>query len=339
MQRNLGPLKTVALALFISVFAASCGGDDESQSVTIYSGRTENLIGPILEEFIAETGIEVVVKYGQSADLALQLREEGDRTPADVFLSQSPGAVDFLDADGRLATLPDDVLDLVPAAVRDDNGHWVGFSGRQRVLVYNKDLVDAADLPASVFDLTDDKWAGQLGIAPANGSFQDFVTAMRAIAGDADTSGWLSDLTANDVQSYPNNNSIVAAVGRGEIQVGLVNHYYNFRFQAEDPDHPGVNHQFGIDDPGNILIVTAAALIEGSENTEAAEELITWLLGESAQRFFADETFEYPLAPGIEPAGAVPPASFAAVGGLNYGDLGDELATTRQLITEAGLDG
>lgn len=327
-----------ATAVSFLLLAAACGSSDET-TVTVYSGRTENLIGPILEDFTSETGINVEVRYDNSANLALLIQEEGDQTPADVFLSQSPGAVDFLDGADRLATLPSDLLDLVSDDVRDADDRWVGFSGRQRVLVYNQDLVDAGELPSSVFDLTDPVWSGRVGIAPSNGSFQDFVTAMRGQVGDDETRTWLEGLVANDVQSYANNNAIVAAVGRGEIDAGLVNHYYNFRFLDEDADHPGRNHQFATDDPGSILIVTGAAIIEGSDNTDAAAQLIDWLLQEDAQRYFADETFEYPLASGVEPSGDLPTAEFAGVGGLDLSSLEGGLEGTRELISGAGLEG
>ncbi|MDH3682665.1 MAG: extracellular solute-binding protein [Acidimicrobiia bacterium] len=329
---------TVALAA-LTALTAACSSGGENGSVTIYSGRTEDLIGPILEDFTAETGIDVEVRYGDSADLALLIEEEGDRTPADVFLSQSPGAVGFLEAAGRLAELPTDVLDLVPASVRDDEGRWVGFSGRQRVLVYNPELVAAGELPTSIFELTDPSWGGRLAIAPANSSFQDFVTTMRAEIGDDETGQWLEGLVANDVRSYPKNSAIVAAVGRGEVAAGLVNHYYNFRALDEDPQHPGLNHQFAVDDLGGVLIVTGAAIVEGTDRSAEAEQLVTWLLGEQAQRYFADETFEYPLAPGVEPAVTIPPASFAEVGGIDYDQLGGGLEATRDLITSAGLEG
>lgn len=333
--------RTPWLVLFAACFliAGACSGSEEARSVTIYSGRTENLILPILEQFATETGIEVRVKYGQSADLALVLSEEGARSPADVFLSQSPGAVGFLEAEGRLAVLPDDVLSLVPESVRADNGRWIGFSGRKRVLVYNPDLVEASELPLSIFDLTDPAWAGRLAIAPPNGSFQDFVTAMRATEGDPATETWLNALAANDVATYPNNNSIVAAVGRGEIAAGLVNHYYNHRFVIEDPNHNARNHHLADGDPGSLLIITGAAILEGTENSAEAEELIRWLLDTEAQRYFADKTFEYPLAPGIPTASGVPEASFAAVGGIDYGSLGGGLEATRTMISDAGLEG
>jgi iron(III) transport system substrate-binding protein len=207
------------------------------------------------------------------------------------------------------------------------------------VLVYNKDLVDAAELPASVYDLTDPAWSGRIGIAPANGSFQDFVTAMRGQIGDEATSEWLEGLVANGVQSYANNGAIVAAVGRGEIDAGLVNHYYNYRAIDEDPNHPGLNHQFATDDVGSILIVTGAAILEDTDVPDEAAELIEWLLQEEAQRYFADETFEYPLASGVEPSGDLPPAEFSAVGGIDLGALSNGLDGTRALITAAGLEG
>lgn len=332
-------LRTIgAIALATIVGASACSSSDE-ETVTIYSGRTENLIAPILADFTEETGIAVEVRYDDSLNLALLIEEEGDQTPADVFLSQSPGAIEFLDEAGRLGELSSDVLDLVPATVRDDNGHWVGFSGRQRVLVYNENQVESGELPSSVLDLTDPAWSGRIGIAPSNGSFQDFVTGMRAQVGDDVTLEWLEGLVANDVQTYSGNSAIVEAVGRGEIDAGLVNHYYNYRALDENPDHPGENHHLATDDPGSLLIVTGAAVIEGTEQSEAAEQLVEWLLGESAQRYFADETFEYPLANGIDPSASIPPATFSAVGDIDLDGFGGGLEGTRDLITQAGLEG
>lgn len=326
----------------ILLVASACGDDTGAGSgtVTIYSGRTENLISPILEEFTAETGIEVEVRYGQSADLALLIEEEAaaGEVRADVFLSQSPGSIGLLEAAGRLAPLPEAVLSLVPENVRDGDGRWVGFSGRQRVMVYNPELVTDAELPDSVFDLTDPAWKGRIGIAPSNGSFQDFVTTMRATEGDAATSQWLEAMVANDVMTYANNNAIVTAVARGEIDAGLVNHYYNHQFLAEDPSHPARNHQLASGDPGATLITTGAAIPDGATNPSGAAELISFLLGPSGQRYFADQTFEYPLATGVAPSGDVPPIDFSDAD-IDVAGLGGGLAATRDMITGAGLEG
>jgi iron(III) transport system substrate-binding protein len=338
-RRSALPLVALLVALLVAGTLTACSDGGDDGEVTIYSGRTEDLIGPLLERFADETGIDVNVKYDDSANLALLIAEEGDNSPADVFLSQSPGAVGFLDQQGRLAALPADVLDLVVAEVRAGDGHWVGFSGRKRVLNYNAEAVDASELPSSVLDMTDPKWKGRLGIAPSNGSFQDFVTAMRLELGDDATRQWLEGIEDNDAQTYPNNNAIVAAVDRGEIDVGLVNHYYNYRFVAEDPDHQGLNHEFAADDIGSLLIVTAASLVEGSDNREEALRLIRFLLEEEAQRYFSDETFEYPLAAGVEPSSQLPPIEFTKVESIDFDQLGGDLDSTRALISEAGLEG
>ncbi|MCB0996423.1 MAG: extracellular solute-binding protein [Acidimicrobiales bacterium] len=327
-----------ALVALVGSGLAACGGDD-GPSVTIYSGRSENQIAPILEEFAKATGIDVEVRYDQSADLALRIVEEGDATRADVYLSQSPGAVGFLDGEGLLDTVPDDILALVPEGAHAADGSWVGFSGRQRVLVYNTDNVDPTELPASVLDMVGPEWNGRVGIAPSNGSFQDFVSAMRERLGDDATRAWLEGMAANDPVTYPSNNAIVAAIGRGEIDVGLVNHYYNYQRLAEDPGHPGANHQFADDDIGSLVIVTAAAIVKGTDSPDEAAELLRWLLAEDAQRYFSDVTFEYPLANGIAPSADLPPLSFDRLDSAGFGALGADLETTRTMIRDAGLEG
>jgi iron(III) transport system substrate-binding protein len=336
--------RVAAAALVLGLVGTACGSDSSdgaADSVTIYSGRNEELIQPILDQFSDETGIKVNVKYGDSADLALLIEEESaaNNTQADVFLSQSPGSIGFLEQDGRLAKLPESTLELVPDAVRDENDRWVGFSGRQRVLVYNSELIDEADLPSTIFDLTDPEWNDKIGIAPSNGSFQDFVTAMRSSEGDDATTEWLEGIADNDAVSYPKNSAIVAAVGRGEVEVGLVNHYYNLRALEEDPNVPSLNHQFEPGDPGAVLIVTGAAIIEGTDRADVAAQLIDYLLSPVGQQYFANETFEYPLAIGEEPPAVVEAVEFGDVSGFSYSDLGGGLEQTRIMIAQAGLQG
>lgn len=330
-------LFTAATIAALGLAATGCGGDGDS--ITLYSGRSESLIQPIIDDFTEASGIDVDIRYGDTAELALLIDEEAnaDRIEADVYISQSPGAMGFID--GELAQLPDATLDLVDAGTRDDDGRWVGLSGRQRVLVYNTDTVDPSTLPDSIFDLVaDDTFQGQIGVAGGNGSFQDFVTAMRFTEGEDVAEQFLSDLDALDPVPYANNNAIVTAVGRGEVQVGLVNHYYNFRALAENPDTPSANHVFEAGDPGATLIVTAAGIIEGTEKVDEATQLLDFLLGDRGQRYFADETFEYPLVPGVPTAGNVPPTEFGDVGGIDLDELEGGLERTRQLIADAGLE-
>jgi iron(III) transport system substrate-binding protein len=338
VRRHVAATVLLSTAL-LSTGAAGAG--DEGATVIVYSGRTEELVEPILDRFAEESGIDVDVRYGNTSDLALLIEEEGDQAPADVFLSQSPGAVGYLDQRGLLGTLDDAVLELVPEQFHADDGSWVGFSGRQRVLAFNPEIIPENELPTSVLDLTGEEWSGRLGIAPSNASFQDFVSAMRLELGDEATTEWLEGIAANDPLTFANNGAIVAAIGRGEIDVGLVNHYYVYQALAEDPDFPGRNHNFAADDIGSLVIVTAASVLAGADHPDEANDLVQFLLSEEAQRYFTDETFEYPLATGVEPADVLPDVDLAAASDidLDFDDLGADLETTRDMIRDAGLEG
>ncbi len=334
--RVLRALLLPALLLGLAALPACSTGGGER--LTVYSGRTRDLIKPLLDRFAEETGIRIEVRYGDSADLALLVDAEGGATDVDVFISQSPGAVGFLDEEGLLASLADTQLDLVDDDLRAGDGQWVGLSGRVRVLVYNTDQVDPAELPDSVLDMTDERFAGRVAVAPNNGSFQDFVTALRIEEGDDVAADWLQGMADNDSPTYSNNTAIVEAVARGEVPMGLVNHYYLERAEAEDPDISAANHFFAEGDLGSLLIVTATAIIEGTDRREEAERLVEFLLSEEAQTFFATETFEYPLARGVDPAESVPPLASVNTTTIDLDGLGGGLARTAELIQDSGLD-
>jgi iron(III) transport system substrate-binding protein len=334
-MRNKGGLAAFVLAAVMGLVAGACS--DGRDALTIYSGREESLVEPLLERFAEESGIPIDVRYGDSADLALLIEEEGDDTPADVFFSQSPGSVGFLDELGMLASLDRAVLDTVPAGFRAGDGRWVGITARQRVLVYNTEMVDETALPDSVFDLSGGRWAGRVGLAPANASFQDFVTAMRQVAGEEETRRWLEDMAASDNPTYPDNLSIVDAVGRGEIPMGLVNHYYNYQYLAGAPDSPTRNYVFPDGDIGSLLIATTASVLEPSQDRERAAEFVEFLLSEDAQRYFSEETFEYPLVSEVAPSEKLPPLDTLEAPDFDIDRLGGGLRHTVRLISESGL--
>jgi iron(III) transport system substrate-binding protein len=333
-RSTAGAVLAAALAAAGPLAACSSGGDDR---LVVYSGRTSNLIGPLLEDFADESGISIDVRYDESANLALLIDEEGDRTPADVFISQSPGAVGYLDAAGRLAPLDDEVIATVPEGDAAADAGWVGLSGRVRTLVYNPELVDGSDLPDSVLDLTAPEYAGRVALAPTNGSFQDFVTVLRDQLGDDEAAAWLDGMAAGDPPTFDNNTAIVEAVGRGEVPMGLVNHYYAFRAKAEDPDLPVENHYFPDGDLGSTLLVTAASQVADTDMPDEGTELIEFLLSPEAQRYFSEETFEYPLANGAEVNGALPPFEEIAKTRVDLDELGGGLAATTAMIDESGL--
>lgn len=336
-MRRRATVVLVWVAVAVALAAASgCGGGRDA--LTIYTGRTESLVGPLLDRFSEENDIAIDVRYGDTNDLALLINTEGDRSPADVYWGQSPGATAYLAGKDLLAPLPQDLLDMVEPGFEDTRGRWVGVSGRQRVLVYNADLVPEAELPDSVLDLTAPQYKGKVGVAPTNGSFQDFITAMRRLEGEDVAREWLEGMAANDAQTYANNNAIVEAVGRGEIPLGLVNHYYNFRFLSEDPGLPSRNHQFADGDIGGLVIPSSASVLASSDKTEDAERFIAFLLSEQSQIYFAQETYEYPLAEGVPAAEGVPPlSSLRPPAGEQTDQLGD-IQTTGKMISESGLN-
>lgn len=325
------------VAVLVGVVASACGGG-ERDPLTIYTGRSETLVGPLLEQFSEENDVAIDVRYGDTNDLALLIGTEGDRSPADVYWGQSPGATAYLAEKELLAPLPDGVRGLVAEEFVDSDGRWVGTSARQRVLVYNADEVAEADLPDSVFDLTGPAYRGKVGLAPTNGSFQDFITAMRDLEGEDVAAKWLADMKANDAQTYANNNAIVEAVGRGEIPFGLVNHYYNHRFLAEDPGAASRNHEFAAGDIGALVIPSTASVLAASDKPAEAQEFIEFLLSRQSQEYFAQETFEYPVADGVPAAKGVPPlATLEPPTGEDAEQLGD-IEGTGKLIAASGLN-
>jgi len=328
---------TATFLLLVGLTTTTACGDDPD-SLTIYSGRSEKLVGPIFEAFTAETGIALDVRYGSSNDLALLLAEEGDKSPADVFLSRSPGPAGFLDDLGMLSELDGDVLERVSATDRSPDGTWVGFAGRGRVLVYNVDEVDAADLPDSVFDLTRPEYADRVAVPGSNSSFQDWFTLFRLRNGDDVAIEWLEAMVANGSRFYPKNGAIVEAVGRNEIHFGLVNHYYNFQKVAANGDaQRSANHGFAPGDDGGLMIIATAAILDSSGEQDAANQLLAHLLSDEQQAYLTDKVYEYPLAIGVAPAGVLPPVPGDRVGAVDIDDVAAEFTRTIEIIEASGI--
>ncbi len=343
----------VALVLVVvALLAAACGGEDagggtgedaddaaqedtgDDAVLTVYSGRSEELVGPILERYGEDTGVEVEVRYGDTAEMAATILEEGDNSPADLFFGQDAGALGALKAEGRVVDLPDDVLDQVDDRFADPDGTWVGTSGRARVIGYNTDAVTADELPDSLLDVADPAWDGRVGWAPTNGSFQAHVTGMRLELGDETVREWLQGLDEVGV-AYENNTAIVEALGRGEVDIGLVNHYYLYRFFEEDPDFPVENAFLTAGDIGNLVNIAGVAVTDTAEDPEAAFDLVRFLLTEDAQQYFADEVFEFPLVRGVEGEARLPSIEEIDTPDVDLSDL-EDLDGTIELMREAG---
>ena len=328
-----------ALALAGAALAlAGCGGDSATGDgkLTVYSGREEELVAPLFDRFEQETGIPVEVRYGDSAELAATIAEEGENSPAEVFFAQDPGSLGALEE--QLAELPADTLERVPERFRDADGRWVGTSGRVRVIAYNTDELSESEVPDSVFELTDPAWEGKVGVAPTNASFQAFVTAMRISRGEETTRRWLEELKANGVKFYEKNLPIVEAVAAGEIELGLVNHYYLYLAREENPDAAVANHFLAGADPGALVSVAGAAVLDRAADTQEAERFVAFLLSDRGQRFYTEEAeeAEYPLVAAIAPKAGLPPLVSLAGPEIDLSTLGGELEATLKLLSDTG---
>ena len=316
------------------VVPAAAVADDADGPLTLYSGRSESLVGPIIGSFTEATGIEVEVKYADTAELAAILLEEGDRSPADVYFAQDAGALGAVADSGSLAPLPDELLAAVPAKFSDVDGAWVGVSGRARTAAYT--TAEPMELPGSILDFTDPEWSGRIGWAPANGSFQAFVTALRVIEGEEAARAWLEGILANDPVPYPKNTAAVEGVAAGEVDVAFVNHYYLLRLLAEHgEDYPVAQAFFGGGDPGALVNVAGVGQVASTDQPEASIAFIEYLLGDEAQAYFSQSTYEFPLVEGIEADPRLPAIDTLEAPDVDLSALAD-LQGTVELLREVG---
>lgn len=328
----------VLLALLALTIAPSFAQDSATETLTVYSGRNEQLIAPLLAQFTAETGVAVQVVYGDTAAIANQILEEGANSPADVYIAQDAGALGALAKAGALSVLPSDITERVPADFQSADGYWVGLSARARVLVYNPAQVEALGLalPTSLLDLTKPEYSGLVGWAPANASFQSNVTAMRLLLGEDITAQWLADMVANGAVSFGSSNTnLNLAVANGEVVFGITNHYYMHNLKKETPDLNLEQATFAAGDAGSLVNIAGAGVLNTSDQKGLAQRLVLYLLGNSAQTYFTQNTSEYPMVDGIETNPALIPLANFGLPALNLSDL-DDLAGTLALIEASG---
>lgn len=321
-----------AAAAVVSVIGlAGCTPAEDSELV-IYIGRGESLVQPLIDEYAAQSGQSVEVRYAGSAELAAQIMEEGENSPADVFFAQDAGALGALSKAGYLKTIPAEILNLVALEYRAADGTWLGVSGRVRVFNFNPSEV--TQLPSSVFDLADPVWKGRVGIAPTNSSFQAFVTAMMVVYGEDATLDWLIAMKENGV-AYEKNSAILEAVETGQVDAGLINHYYWYA-RANEVGLENMNSQisaFESQDVGNLRNVAGVGIL--SEDPKA-QDFVEFLLSARAQQYFVEVTNEYPLIEGVEPIEGLTPLSEIPAPDFDLNDL-EALEKTLELIRRAGL--
>jgi len=340
---------TAAVLLSFTLLLAACDGDDDpvdptptataaaSGTITVYSGRSEEFVASLFERFTETTGVEVEVRYGDSAELAAQILEEGEASPADVFFAQDAGSLGVIADAGLLSPLSAEVLDRVEPRFRSADGLWVGTSGRGRVAVYNTDVLADGDLPDSILSFTDPEWKGRLGLAPTNSSFQAHVAAIIETEGEQVAREWLEGLMANEPTFYEDNGSTVRGVAAAEVEVGLVNHYYKFEVEAEDGDLPIENHFFVPGDAGAFVNTAGVGILASAANAAGAAAFVDHVTGDAGQTWVAEETWEYPVAPGYEPSVDLLPISEFRGPEVDLSSLGASLPQALDLLAQVGM--
>jgi iron(III) transport system substrate-binding protein len=336
-------------ALLITPIVAACGSATGStttvpttestvtagRNVTLYSGRTEELVGPLIERFEAATAIDVEVRYGSSSEMAATLLTEGVDSPADLFYAQDPASLGSV-AD-LMAPLPASILSLVPESFQDPDGLWVGVTVRSRVLAFNPELVPENQLPISYKDLVDPEWSGRIGVAPTNGSFIAFVSAMILTEGEEATLQWLEGLAANDPITFDGNAPIAAAVEAGDVDLGLINHYYLLQLGAEQGGTTAQNHFFAQPDAGSLVMPSGISMLATAQNPVGSGELIAFLLSSESQTYFAETNFEYPVASGAPAPEGAPALDSLVSPSISATEMAAVLDRATDMITEAGL--
>ena len=314
---------------------AGCGSDEPK--LVVYNAQHEPLLEELAPAFTEATGIEVELRNGKDLEMSNQLVQEGDASPADVFLTENSPAMSQVEAAGLFDPLPADLVEPIPEMFRPRRGLWTGVVARSTVLVYNTDQVQASELPASILDLADPEWAGRISFSPTGADFQAIVAAVLELEGEDATRAWLEGLKANGTV-YDGNNVVLEAVDSGESEVGIVYHYYWERDRAENGDvsDNSEQHYFGDQDPGAFVSVSGAGILASSDMKAEARKFVEFLVEEEGQQVLADSyALEYPLNPAIQLDPPVKPFSELQPPEVNVTDLDAERVV--ELMTEIGF--
>jgi iron(III) transport system substrate-binding protein len=347
MRRRVWTVGAVPLLIAAVAAVAACGSDSGSSgdtggggdaaTLTIYNAQHEELVSEMVSAFTAETGIDVEMRNGSDLEMANQIVQEGDRSPADVFLTENSPGMTLVDSHNGFSPVQAATLKQVPKRYRPADGQWTGFAARSTVLVYDEDQVPPADLPKSLMDLADPEWKGKVGYSPTGADFQAIVSAVLALEGEAATERWLDGLAENAL-AYQGNIRTMAAVNQGEVPVGVIYHYYWYRDQAESGENSGNTalHYFGNEDPGAFVSVSGAGILQSTDQPAAAQRLLEFLTGPTGQKVLADSyALEYPVGSGVPANPALKPLTELDAPVVDPDELNSEQVVT--MMQDAGI--
>jgi iron(III) transport system substrate-binding protein len=335
-----------ALAAFgpIAGCASSGPSDASGQSITLYSGQHEQTTDGLVTAFEKQTGITVNVRNDDEDTLANLIAVQGSHSPADVFYTENSPALEFLQEKRLLSPVDPGTLSHTPAGYNSPDGDWVGVSARVSVLIYNPSLIAESQLPTSVLQLADPKYKGKLAFAAGETDFEPIVTSVLRTYGQATTLSWLEGIKSNAASHIvPDNETITDEVNRGQVAFGVINQYYWYRLQAEigaSAMHSKITY-FAPHDPGYVIDVSGAAVLESSKHQAAAQKFLAFLVSKQGEEIIGraagnEQSYEYPLGSGVTTSAPETPFDQLAPNSITIADLGDGSAAIN-LLRQAGL--
>jgi iron(III) transport system substrate-binding protein len=337
MQPRWKRIAAVVSTVAVAAGAAACSSSEKSDELLVYNAQHESLTKEWIDAFTKETGIKVTYRQGGDTELGNQLVAEGDASPADVFLTENSPAMAAVEDAGLFAELDAETLDQVPPQYRPPTGAWTGVAARTTVFVYNKDRLTPEQLPTSMLDLQRPEWKGRWGAPPAKADFQAIVAALLQLEGEQATAEWLAGMKEN-AKLYNNNIDTLKAVNAGEVDGGIIYHYYWFRDQAETKEISGNTalHYFKNEDPGAFISLSGGGVLKSSKKPEQAQQFIKFVTSRAGQEVLEKGTsFEYPVASGVPANPALPPLDSLQAPKVDPSTLDEKKVT--ELMTKAGL--
>lgn len=298
MMRNERSLLRTLAACALGMALSTATQAADKVELTLYNGQHKEIGEAIAQAYEAKTGIHVNVRKGSSNQLASQVMEEGQRSPADVIYTEESPPLNNLGEQGFLAKIDPSTLDMLPPEYVAKDGSWMGVTARVRVVAYNPKLIDEKDLPKTVMDFAEPQWQGKVGFVPTSGAFQEQAVAIIKLHGREAAEEWLTGLRAFG-KTYTNNMVALKAVENGEIATVLVNNYYWFALQREKGQLDSKLHYFSNGDAGGLITISSAAVLKSSKHPREAQALLAYMASEEGQRVITQTTAEYPLHKGM----------------------------------------
>jgi iron(III) transport system substrate-binding protein len=337
MRPRWSRILAVAAAVAMIGGATACSSSGDSDELLIYNAQHESLTKEWIDAFTKETGIKVTYRQGGDTELGNQLIAEGASSPADVFLTENSPAMAAVEKAGLFADLDSDTLKQVPAQYHPATGKWTGVAARSTVFVYNKTKLPPDQLPKSMADLQTPAWKGRWGGAPAKADFQAIVAAYLQLKGEPATAQWLAAMKAN-AKIYNDNIATMKAVNAGEVDGGIIYHYYWFRDQANTKEGSGNTalHYFKNSDPGAFVSLSGGGVLKSSKKQQQAQQFLKFVTGKAGQEVLQNGTsFEYPVGSGVPANAALPPLDSLQAPAVDPSTLDAQKVT--DLMTKAGL--